>query len=57
MVGLLGVTPVGVAAGIGLTGFVPGAILTHLKARDLRLAFPLGALGLAVAALLAQLDA
>jgi hypothetical protein len=53
--GLAGVTPVGVAAAIGLAAYFVGAVITHLRAGNHDLAYPLGFLGLAVAALAAQL--
>lgn len=51
LVGLLGAAPVGVAAAAGLTLFFVGAIVTHLRARNYALAFPVGFLLLAVGSL------
>lgn len=53
LLGLLGVPLVGVAAGVGLTLFFVGAIVTHLRARNYDLAFPALYLVLAVASLIA----
>jgi hypothetical protein len=50
--GLLGVRPLGVAAGIGLVLFYVGAVVAHLKARKFATgAAPLLFLGLAAATL------
>lgn len=51
LLGLLGVPLIGEAAALGLTLFFVGAILTHLRARNHRLGFPLGYLALAAASL------
>lgn len=51
LVGLAGVPLVGQVAALGLTAFFVGAVATHLRARNLDLAFPLLYLGLAVASL------
>lgn len=48
LLGLLGVPVVGVAAGIGLVLFFVGAVITHLRASNYALAFPLAFLLLAV---------
>ncbi|HEX5944770.1 MAG TPA: DoxX family protein [Acidimicrobiales bacterium] len=48
LLGLLGVPVVGVAAGIGLVLFFVGAVVTHLRAGNHDLAFPLAFLLLAV---------
>ena len=48
LLGLLGVPVVGVAAGIGLVLFFVGAVVTHVRARNYDLAFPLVFLLLAV---------
>jgi hypothetical protein len=48
LLGLLGVPVVGMAAGIGLVLFFVGAVVTHVRARNFDLAFPLGFLLLAV---------
>ncbi|SFW91269.1 DoxX family protein [Amycolatopsis australiensis] len=53
LLGLLGVQPLGIAAGIGLVLFYVGAIVAHVKARKYATgAAPLLFLGLAVAAVL-----
>ncbi len=49
--GLAGVPVVGTAAALGLTLFFVGAIVTHLRAGDHALAFPLAFLALAVGSL------
>ncbi|MCX4772457.1 DoxX family protein [Streptomyces sp. NBC_01260] len=51
LVGLLGVRWLGLAAGVGLTAFFVGAVLTHVRARVFHnIAVPGGYLLLAVAA-------
>lgn len=52
LVGLLGITPIAVAASIGLVLFYAGAIIAHLRAREFATgAAPLAFLGLAAATL------
>ena len=48
----IGVPWIGTAAAVGLTFFFVGALITHLRARDYSVGFPLMFLLLAVAALL-----
>src|SRR5918998_2673077 len=48
LLGLVGVPVIGVAAGIGLVLFFVGAVVTHVRARNYDLAFPLVFLLLAV---------
>ena len=55
--GLVGVPAVGVAAATGLTLFFVGAVVTHLRAGDHALAFPIGFLLLAVSSLVLQVAA
>ncbi|WP_017571390.1 DoxX family protein [Nocardiopsis halotolerans] len=57
LLGLLGVPLVGALAALGLTLFFVGAVVTHLRARDYALAFPLGYLFLAVGSLVLDLTA
>jgi hypothetical protein len=53
--GLAGAPLVGTAAALGLTLFFVGAIVTHLRAGDRALGFPLAFLALAVASLVTSL--
>ncbi|MGH3973430.1 MAG: DoxX family protein [Pseudonocardiaceae bacterium] len=51
LLGLLGVPLIGAAAATGLALFFVGALITHLRAHDYSLGFPLAYLLLVVAAL------
>jgi hypothetical protein len=51
LLGLLGVPLVGPAAGLGLSLFFVGAIITHLRARNYQLVFPGGYLLLSASSL------
>ncbi|WP_150254371.1 DoxX family protein [Nocardiopsis deserti] len=51
LLGLLGVPVVGAAAALGLTLFFVGAVVTHLRARNYALAYPLAYLALALGSL------
>ncbi|WP_435111114.1 DoxX family protein [Nocardiopsis synnemataformans] len=51
LLGLLGVPVVGAAAALGLTLFFVGAVVTHLRARNYALAYPLVYLALALGSL------
>lgn len=55
MLGLAGVPWVGTAAATGLVLFFMGAIITHVRAHDLSIAFPAGCLLLSIAALAVNL--
>jgi hypothetical protein len=55
LLGLFGVPLVGPAAALGLTLFFVGAIITHLRAGNHELAFPVGFLLLATASLVLYL--
>jgi hypothetical protein len=57
LLGLLGVPLVGQAAAVGLTAFFVGAVVTHLRARNHELLFPLVFLGLAVSSLVLSVAA
>jgi DoxX-like family len=57
LLGLAGVPLVGPAAALGLTLFFVGAVVTHLRAGDHALAFPVLYLALAVASLVLGLAA
>jgi DoxX-like family len=50
-IGLAGIEPVGAAAALGLVLFFVGAIVTHVRADNLDLAFPAGYLALAAGSL------
>lgn len=51
LLGLLGVPVIGAAAALGLTLFFVGAVVTHLRARNYALAYPLAYLALALGSL------
>lgn len=51
LLGLVGVPAVGEAAAIGLVLFFVGAVVTHLRAHNHDLAFPIGYLALSVTSL------
>ena len=55
LLGLAGVPVVGPAAALGLSAFFVGAVLTHLRARNYDLQFPLVFLALAVGSLVLSL--
>lgn len=57
VLGVAGVPGVGVAAAVGLTLFFVGAVVTHLRARNFELQFPVAFLAMAVASLALQVAA
>ena len=54
VIGLFGITPIGIAAAVGLVAFFIGAVATHIRARVFyNIAFPTAYLALAAASLVA----
>jgi hypothetical protein len=56
-IGLAGIEPIGVAAAVGLVLFFVAAIVTHLRAGKLDLAFPVAYLALAAGSLVLHVAA